>query len=440
MVATQEIWDHVFSSLKKSEYYVLLDMSLINNFPRPGATSTQTLARELAEILINKRAANSDLPITVITDPINTLYGGVVSPTLSSMIKSGINVAEVNLSPLRDSNLLASALWRPFFSWWGNTTMGGKFPHPFVSGEKVTLRSWLPLLNGKVSNTKLAVYDRPITATKDNRDHKMVTFITSADLQDAGSNNGNVALVIDDKLWQSALEGEQAVAKLSNKTIATPDTTTILDEDGPIAVTLLHEEGIKTKAIELLRASKKGDELSLALFQLSDRDIIAALHEAAMRGVKIRIILDPQKGSSRFTDSGIPNRPTAKELVQKSRGDIAIRWCDTHGEECHAKLFMGTTGTTSFLLLGSADFTRRGLDDFNIETSVLVTHEKSFTAQKDAQEFFDMLWENKGATYTASYESYEDITWWKRSASHLIEITGTASFSPLFVRAILGAS
>lgn len=428
-VVKQQIWDHIFAAIDRSEHYILLDMFLVNNFAGHSGTSSRQLSHELAEALITKKASNQKMPITFITDPINTVYGGDVSPEFSVMERSGITIIETNLKPLRDSNLLGSAVWRAFFSWFGNSTEGGRLPHPFATGEKkVTLRSWMELLNFKANHSKLIVYDRPIKTTKSGADRKLVTLVTSSNPHDASSAHGNVALEVEDQLWKSATEGEALVSRLNNTTITMPDAEHVADEKGPIAVTLLHERGIKDKALELIKNSKMGDSLFLAMFYLSDRDILSEIVDASSRGVLVKVILDPNKDAFGFEKNGIPNRPVAKELVRKSRGDIKIRWCDTHGEQCHAKLFMGNNGTTTFMMVGSANFTRRNLDDFNIETSVLVEHGDEFTAHKDAQAFFDMLWENKNASYTVPYETYEDTTWWKLSLYHVMEITGLSSF------------
>lgn len=429
-VSKQQIWDHIFSAIAHSEHYLLLDMFLVNDFSgKAASTSTRPLSHELADVLISKKASEPSMPITFITDPINTVYGGATSSEFTAMQRSGIEVIMTDLKPLRDSNLLASGIWRPFFSWFKNSEQGGRLPHPFdVNGPKVTLRSWAALLNFKANHSKLIVYDRPVRADKNGADHKMVTIVTSSNPHDASSAHGNVALEVEDQLWKSAIEGETAVARLGNNSLVQHDAEKVQDETGPIAVTLLHEKGIEDQVVKILKQAKNGDTIDIAMFYIGDRDISSELVDAAARGAKVRMILDPNNDAFGHEKYGIPNRPAAKELKRKSRGDIDIRWCATHGEQCHAKLFMGKVGTSTFLMIGSANFTRRNLDDFNIETSVIATSDDDFSAKKDAQRYFDTLWDNKTVTYTLPYEEYEDTTVWKLSLYHLMEVTGLSSF------------
>src|SRR6185436_12367925 len=101
------------------------------------------------------------LSVLLITDPINDVYGGAPSPALAELRKAGIEVVVTNLEPLRDSNPLYSSLWRALLQWWGNSSSGGSMSNPFTGDDsKITLRSWLALLNFKANHRKLIVADR----------------------------------------------------------------------------------------------------------------------------------------------------------------------------------------------------------------------------------------------------------------------------------------
>jgi hypothetical protein len=424
----QEIWDRISRLIDKSEQFMVLDFFLINNFQLTQKEESPRLG-EMTQHLANKKKEHPQLVITLITDPINDLYGGDVSSGLSSLEEAGVVVVRTNLSKLRDSNRFWTAIWRSFFGWWGNSSSGGWLDHPFAGSEKkVTMRSWAALLNFKANHRRLIVADEAERQKDGTTAKKMVTIITSSNPSNASSTDGNVALEIRDGIWESVLASERNVARLSDITLPALSREGFLDAKGDIAVTLLRERYIKEKVLALLASAKRGDTFSLAMHYLSDRDVVNSLVTAANRGAVIRVLLDPNNGVFVFEKNGIPNRPVAKELIHNSGGSISVRWCDTHGEECHAKLFMGKTSSSTFLLVGSADFTRRNLENFNLETSVIAESPAPFTAWSDANNYFDTIWENKGGKFSVDYATYKDSTFWKSSLYRMMERTGFSSF------------
>src|SRR4029079_12553799 len=56
-----------------------------------------------------------------------------------------------------------------------------------------------------------------------------------------------------------------------------------------------------------LAGTRAGDSIDIAMFYLSERDIIGALLAAAKRGVAVRVILDPNKDAFGREKDGIPN-------------------------------------------------------------------------------------------------------------------------------------
>jgi len=285
------------------------------------------------------------------------------------------------MSSFPDSDLFWTAFWKPFVSWWGNSPTGGWLPHPLSAvGNKVTLRSWLAYLNFKMNERDLIVADEPITKAGKMIGQKMVTIITSTNPADSQSADDNVALKIDDQLWRSVFENESLLAHYSNSGLPSFEIGTVNDATGSVAVTLLREEAIRDKVLLLLGGAGYGDSIDLMLLHLADRQVISALIDAANRGVHIRIILDPNINSPHLAPVGIPNRPVAKELTDNSVGDIKIQWCETHGESCNAKFMLGQTATSTFLLLGSADFTRRNIGGFNLNADVFAEKNKTFPA------------------------------------------------------------
>ncbi len=428
-VSDQHIWSQIEHTIAAAKHSILLDMFLFNDFQGESPEKTKELAHDLTQSLLAKKAEDKHVAIALITDPINTVYGGVVSTYFEKLRQNGILVIFSDLTELPDSNLFYSAFWRPFYSWTGNSTTGGWLNHPFqYGGSKVTLRSWLALLNFKANHEKLMVADEPVMRGSKQVGQKMVTIVTSANPHDGSSANGNVLLKVDDQMWKAVLENESHIAESANSGLPVYNIGNVNDATGSLKVSLYRNQLIKDKVLALIEGSKMGDHLELVMFYLSDRDVIRALIDASNRGVHVRVILDPNISAFGKVKIGIPNQPVAKELINSSNDSIQLRWCDTHGEQCHAKMLMGGSATSSFMLLGSANFTSRNIGGFNLESDILVQGANQFSAYKDANIYFEKMWANTGATSTTKYETYQDDTLWKASLYRIMEATGISSF------------
>ena len=98
----------------------------------------------------------------------------------------------------------------------------------------------------------------------------------------------------------------------------------------------------------------------------ANQDIIKSLIKASKREVKIKIILDSNRDAFGYEKGGIPNREVASELIKKSNNKIKIRWYNTHGEQFHSKLsFIKNQNNQSKIILGSANLTKRNIDNYN---------------------------------------------------------------------------
>ena len=165
------------------------------------------------------------------------------------------------------------------------------------------------------------------------------------------------------------------------------------------------------------------------MFYISDRSIVKALKKADERGVKIRLIFDPNKDAFGREKNGIPNRQVANELIKNSNGNTEIKWCDTHGEQCHSKLAIFKRNENYSLIQGSANLTRRNLENFNLETNVYVAGAPDTPAIQDAVNFFNTNWNNEnGQTYTTAYETYADDSFSKNLIYRFTEFTGLSSY------------
>ncbi len=416
----QNIFDEVFCMIDKAEKYILIDMFLYNDFQVAEREKTRGLSGELTEALIAKKKEMPDISITVISDPINTVYGGQESKHFKKLEDAGITVVLTNLDPLRDGNPIYSSFWRMFFQWFDNSDKGGFLVHPFQhDGYLVTARSYLSMLNFKANHRKLIVAD--------DGKNGLQTLVMSANPHDGSSAHSNSALVVKSGIWKDVIESERAVGVFSNKEIISYDGS-VEEETGNVIAQLLTESKIKEKLIKSINNLKKGDELDMAVFYLSDRNVIKALKEADIRGVIMRIILDPNKDAFGYEKNGVPNRPVAHELLSHSDGNTQLRWCDTHGEQCHTKLTLFRSGDTKSLLLGSANLTRKNLDDYNLETNIFIEGQK-VNAIIDAEKYFERIWNNEnGKQYTVLYGEYAESSFYKMILYRFMEKFGTSTF------------
>ena len=136
----QAIFDEVFRLIEAAEQLLVLDMFLFNDFQGEAVEDTRALSGELTNVLVAKKQAWPDLRIVVISDPVNTVYGGLVSKHFEALRAAGIEVIETNLNALRDSNPVYSAFWRVFIRPFSNETGASTLPNPFGPGE-VSLRT-----------------------------------------------------------------------------------------------------------------------------------------------------------------------------------------------------------------------------------------------------------------------------------------------------------
>src|SRR5690606_24173759 len=73
----QVIFDEVFRLIENAREFVLLDMFLVNSCQGELEESHRPLSSQLTDRLIRQQQSHPDMQILVITDPLNTVYGGV---------------------------------------------------------------------------------------------------------------------------------------------------------------------------------------------------------------------------------------------------------------------------------------------------------------------------------------------------------------------------
>jgi len=425
-VYEQQIFDEVFGIVDRAETFIVADFFLFNDLMGAADSPHRPLSRQLADHLIARKQAKPGLAVLLITDPINDVYGGSPSPLLAQLRAAGIEVVVTDLRKLRDSNPAYSALWRVFGQWWGAGDGGGMLPNPFdTEPAHISLRSWLSLLNFKANHRKLIVADRA--------DGQLTGLVASANPHDASSAHSNVALLFTGEPAQRMVESELGIAAFSGwrgHILAT--SPQVPPPTQPAAqLSFVTEQAISDHLLGAIGTTRKGDVIRIATFYLSDREIIDALLRAADRGVAVRIILDPNRDAFGRQKDGVPNRPVANELVTQSAQRIEVRWYRTHGEQFHTKLALITRGNRLIASLGSANLTRRNLDNYNMEANLALDIALDSALASQMTGYFERLWNNEGAPgteYTAPFGAYRDTDRGRYWRYRLMEATGLSTF------------
>lgn len=412
----QQIFDQVFKLIDEAQSTIVIDMFLFNAEVGESKLSYRPLSQQLTEALIQKRKNYPNTVITLITDPINSVYGGIAPEQYHQLRQAGVDVIETNLSPLRASNPLWSGGWYLCCQDLGNNATKGWLHNPFGQ-EKITLRSYLNLLNFKANHRK--------TITVDSAEG-WKTLVTSANPHDGSSRHSNVGLLVAGHTAVDILGTERSVADMSD---GDSPMLVVGQFDGAAdqpQVQVLTEAAIYKAVLASIESATAGQHLDLAMFYLSERQIIKQLIAAQARGVDVRVLLDPNKDAFGRQKNGIPNRQVASEL---NKAGVKVRWCDTQGEQCHSKMMIKSDAQNSEMILGSANFTARNLKNYNLETDLRVIGTAQQQVFTDARAFFDSSWSNlNGRQISVDYAHYADESIWKYWTYRLMEWSGLSTF------------
>ncbi|ANF81089.1 phospholipase [Acinetobacter sp. NCu2D-2] len=411
------IFKNILKLIDEANSLIVIDMFLFNKEIGQSQQQHEKLTQQLTDALISKRLVAPQVEIKVITDPINSVYGGIAPEHYRQLRQNGIDVIETNLEPLRASNPVWSGMWYLCCQGVENNAESGWLPNPVGEG-KVTLRSYLHLINFKANHRKTVVVDT-------NEGWK--ALVTSMNPHDGSSRHSNVALVVKGNTAIDVLKTEQAVATLSKGEIPGIIIGEYQAAKTEPQVQLLTENAIYDAVLNTIKSSQKaGIEIDLAMFYLSERKIIEELIAAHQRGVKVRVLLDPNKDAFGRTKNGIPNRPVAAELHQVG---VDVRWCNTQGEQCHSKMLIKRDLYNTEMILGSANFTARNLKNYNLETDLRVIGGRDAQVFKDANQYFNAAWSNlNGKKMSVDYAQYADESTMKYWSYRFLEWSGMATF------------
>ncbi|WP_028829271.1 phospholipase D family protein [Proteocatella sphenisci] len=412
IIHEQNIFSKIKDMIKEAQDFIVIDMFLFNDdYDRKN--SYKNVSDQLTDTLIDQKRKFPDIEVVFITDEINTFYGSYPSEQLERLKDNGIQVLITDLEQLRDPNPLYAGVWRTFFTNL-NTNKKGWLPNPFSpDSPKATMPSYLRLLNMKANHRKVVITENE-------------ALVTSFNAHDASSNHSNVALVVKGEIINDLLETENTVVKFSG---GEPFEFSVNSSvEGSDKAQVITEGKIKEALIEEIENTKKGDKIHMVMFYLSNHEVVEKLLNASDRGVEIKIILDANKDAFGIEKNGVPNRPVAYNLVDDSNGEIAIRWYSTHGEQFHSKMTMFLKEEETIVIGGSANLTRRNIENYNLETNLKVVFLKDSPQAVKVVEYFDRIWSNEDAEYTLDFEAYKEKSVIKQVLYYIQEKTGLSSF------------
>jgi phosphatidylserine/phosphatidylglycerophosphate/cardiolipin synthase-like enzyme len=276
------------------------------------------------------------------------------------------------------------------------------------------------MLNFKANHRKLVICDAG---------REYAALITSANPHDGSAAHGNTAIYIKGPAALDLLQSEKAVPGFPEGCNLPSDSDAELPKSAQSEITaqVVSEGRIKDVLLSAINLAGKGDSLDMIVFYLSDRDIVSALKRAFLRDARVRILLDPNKDAFGRAKNGIPNRQVAAELV---KAGIPVRWSNTHGEQSHTKMLMVEyKDGQSMFALGSANFTRRNLEDLNLETDIAVHGPRANPIFLEARNYTDLLWNNPdGRKFSVDYIEYADNSFFRRLMYRWMEATGMSTF------------
>lgn len=397
-----EIFDRVHELINEAEDFIVIDMFMMD-----GRVSEDKgypdLSGNLMEELIKKKQENKDMPIIFITDPFNTGYGSYKGEWLEPMKEVGIDVIITNLEPLRDPTPLYSSAWRMGPMYLGQSGEGW-IMNPFVDGgPEMTVRSYLALANVKANHRKAVITDQH-------------ALILSANAHNESGFHSNVAYEVSGPIIEDMLKAEEAVAKMSGYTERFPAfDATEMDTKGSLSVSYTTEGETLNQVIRAIEKTESGDEIWLAMFYLSEPNIVQALTDAAKKGVKVSMILDPNETAFGNKKTGLPNRPVINEMNENTNEEINVRWYNVDIEQYHPKMMFIKRTDEGTIISGSANFTMRNMKNYNLENNLTITGPLSAEVMTDTEQYFDDLWHNNGAEYTVPLEEFQDtLSFWQR--------------------------
>jgi hypothetical protein len=442
-VIRQEIFDEILAMIDRADSFIYLDLFLWNPWQGSIPEQHRQLSNELAEALIEKKRSNRAIDILVLSDPINRIYGGHEPEFFKDMAKVGIPVVFTDLARLPDSNLVYAPYWQQIEKVLTGGTLSDwssrpRMTNPFMKGgAEISAHQFGKMLLFKANHRKVVITG--------SSEHGLEMVVGSLNPADGSSAHSNMALAVKGGTVFEALKAELEIvrwctekkrnvivgatsaARYKADSMERKASQLFKDDVGNVgavadsdavsisfptlsSVQWLTEGAIAKGIVEILDEAGSKSEVRIAMFYLSQVDVVDAIAAAARRGASVKLILDANRDAFGMKKVGVPNRPVAASLMRLAKDhDIQVRWADTHGEQFHTKamsIVHRNPGESTFIT-GSANWTRRNLSDLNLEANLVVRNAPETTQQFNT--WFDTTWENRdGLSYTLPYEAWEE--------------------------------
>ncbi len=416
LVHEHSIFSEQLKMIENAERFIVADLFLYNDYYNTETFYFPNSTQLLTDAFITQKKKYPDLKVYLITDEINNSYGPVLNNQLLQLKENDIEVIITDSSKIRDSNPLYAGFYRTYIQHFKTPEIGW-MNNPFGdNGPEVGIRNYLKLLNFKANHRKVLITENE-------------GMVSSSNPHDASSHHSNIAFQFSGEAVSYLLEAEKAIAKFSGVEIQ--DVAYESTSSKVLSETTLHvltEDKILNELLKHIKNTKDGDRIDLGMFYLSHREVIEELIAASERNVSIRVILDPNKDAFGFKKNGIPNRQVANELLEESNGNIELRWYLTNGEQFHAKIIAIHTQEQTIIIGGSANFTRRNLDNYNMEADIMIIAKSNNKIVLEVLAYFDRIWNNEQGVYTGDYSIYEEDSSWKSLIYKVQEKTGFSTF------------
>ena len=415
-VYDHEIFDSIFEVIDGAERYILIDMFL---WSKSEEASIRDIGQEMTDHLVARKMEVPELEIVVVTDSFNNGYGSFKVGYFEEMRAVGIDVVYTDLDGLRDSNLLYSPIWRVFFQIFGEPPVGWISIPGYE--EDGSIWAFLKLMNFKANHRKTMIADCG---------DEMCSFVISANPAASGAEHSNVGMMMKGGIYEDIYDSEKAVLEMSGYDLGNWNFDFVEErvEKRATEVRFLTEGKIEKAIIEEIDESVAGEEIKVAIFYFSDRDVADALLRASERGVDIEIVVDPSKTGFGKDKFGIPSRMVADELVEKSGGKIKVRYYDTDEEQFHTKMIVFVREGRVIVILGSCNYTRRNMDDLNLEANVRVVASADSDVAVEVLAYFRKIWYNEGGHYSVEFDSFESPSILRKVQYRFQEFSGAGTF------------
>ena len=295
----KRIFKREMDLIKNAKDFLMVDFFLFND-EFPDTMNFPNQVEEMTDLLIAKKKENPAMPILFVTDPINNFYGAYEEDNLKRLRENGIELVVTDLNKMRDSNALVSGFYRAYLQWFG--TSGGGWIKNFFDkdADKVNVRSILKLANFKGNHRKVLISEKE-------------ALVASANPHDPSAHHSNVAMAFHGKSMEDLIKSESIFFdKLPNviENFKAEEVTS------PYKLKVITEGKIYDEISKNIKETKKGDEINLGIFYLSEFRILRELGEASKRGVDVKIIADLNKDAFGLEKNGSPNRPALSELKE----------------------------------------------------------------------------------------------------------------------------